>query len=161
MGWRFASAIRTCVMFQFQYTTCGNCQHTQEFYGPRVPPCPRCGYPELKTHAEYYRSMGVKALACCAALALAGCAALPNSVRPEFEHISHASQHEPFTDHPTRYGANVANLVLHWDLPKHITLELAEGVDLDRHYVSSDSCGEIIGPREQFTGRVAYSFTIH
>jgi hypothetical protein len=25
-----------------------------------VPPCPKCGYPELKEHSEdYYRAMGV------------------------------------------------------------------------------------------------------
>ena len=38
------------------------CPHhgTYEFYGRYVPPCPRCGYPELKTAEEYYRSMGIK-----------------------------------------------------------------------------------------------------
>ena len=44
----------------FQYTTCGQCFHTQEFYGRWVPPCPKCGYPELKTAEEYYKSMGIK-----------------------------------------------------------------------------------------------------
>ena len=38
-----------------------------------------------------------------AAIQLSACAALvPNSVRPEFEHMSHMTQHAPFTDHPTR-----------------------------------------------------------
>jgi len=31
-----------------------------EFYGRYVPPCPRCGYPELKTREEYYKAMGIK-----------------------------------------------------------------------------------------------------
>ena len=74
----------------------------------------------------------MKILAACTLLTLGGCALVPNSVRPEFEHISHATQHEPFTNHPTEYGANMANLVLHWDLPRHFSLELAEGVDLDK-----------------------------
>lgn len=43
----------------FQYHCCASCLCTQEFYGRIVPPCPRCGYPELKTREEYYRSMGV------------------------------------------------------------------------------------------------------
>jgi len=42
----------------WEYTTCGKCYHTQEFYGMHVPPCPKCGYPELKTAAEYYKAMG-------------------------------------------------------------------------------------------------------
>lgn len=39
-------------------TTCGKCFHTQEFYGRLVPPCPKCGYPELKTSEEYMKAMG-------------------------------------------------------------------------------------------------------
>jgi hypothetical protein len=101
-------------------------------------------------------------LALTMALGISGCATIvPNSIRPELEHISHASQHAPFTSSPTRYGANMANLVLHWDLPKHFTAELAEGVDLDRHYRDTNSCGEIMGPREEFTARIGYTFTIH
>jgi hypothetical protein len=48
----------------FNYTTCVACYRTQEFYGRFVPPCPKCGYPELKTSAEYYKAMGVKAYDC-------------------------------------------------------------------------------------------------
>jgi hypothetical protein len=55
----------------------------------------------------------------------------------------------------------MANLVLHWDLPKHFALELAEGVDLDRHYTSTNSCGEIMGPREEFSARIGYTFEVH
>jgi hypothetical protein len=95
-------------------------------------------------------------------LALQGCMAIvPNSVRPEFEHMSHLTQHAPFTDHPTRYGANMANLVLHWDAPHHLTVEVVEGIDLDRAWGQTASAGEIIGPREEFSARVGYSFLIH
>lgn len=104
----------------------------------------------------------MKILAACTLLTLGGCALVPNSVRPEFEHISHATQHEPFTNHPTEYGANMANLVLHWDLPRHFSLELAEGVDLDKAYTvyGQPEHGEIMGPREQFSGRISYSIQV-
>ncbi len=104
----------------------------------------------------------MKIIAACTLLTLGGCALVPNSVRPEFEHISHATQHEPFTNHPTEYGANMANLVLHWDLPKHFSLELAEGIDLDKAYAvyGQPEHGEIMGPREQFSGRISYSIQV-
>jgi hypothetical protein len=40
---------------------CSKCLATHEYYQQRheVPPCPFCGYPELKTKEEYYKSMGV------------------------------------------------------------------------------------------------------
>ena len=41
-----------------QYTIC-NKQHGYEFYGPRVPPCPHCGSPELKSYPEYLKAMGL------------------------------------------------------------------------------------------------------
>jgi hypothetical protein len=102
----------------------------------------------------------MKSLALLIPLTLSACAVMPDTVRTEFEHISHATQHRPFTDTPTKYGANMANLVLHWDLPKRFTVELAEGIDLDRHYRDTNSCGEIMGPREEFTARIGYSFKV-
>ena len=41
---------------------CYKCNGSWEYYKERheVPPCPYCGYPELKTSEEYYKSMGVK-----------------------------------------------------------------------------------------------------
>lgn len=43
------------------WRTCTKCWHTWEFYMVRhiIPPCPVCGYPELKTAEEYYKAMGV------------------------------------------------------------------------------------------------------
>jgi hypothetical protein len=103
----------------------------------------------------------IKSTAIVAALAaLGGCAVLPDTVRPELEHMSHATQHRPFTSTPTRYGANMANLVVRWDLPKRFTLELAEGVSLDKHYPDIPAYGELIGPREQFSARIGYSFRV-
>lgn len=96
-----------------------------------------------------------------ALLILNGCSALrviePDTVRPEFEHISHATQHEPFTSSPTNYGANIVSVIAHWDTPKGTYLELGEGISLDRDY-DGQECGEIAGPREQFTLRIGYVF---
>lgn len=90
----------------------------------------------------------------------AGCAITPNTVSVEIDHYSHATQHEPFTRNPTRYGCNVANVVAHWNTPHHTFVELGEGLNLNRHYESSDSYGEIMGPREQFTLRIGKTFVI-
>lgn len=96
---------------------------------------------------------------CMLALSVTGCASLiPNSVRPEIEHLSHATQH--FQTFDPNYGSELFNLVAHWDIKQHAYLEIAEGVDLDRFYRSSNSYGEILGNREEFTARVGWVFTV-
>lgn len=95
------------------------------------------------------------------ALTLSGCASLvPNYVAPELEHMSHATQHAPFTNEPTRYGANIASVVIGYNLPHNFNVELAEGVDLNKHYPQSNQFGEIEGPREQFSARVRYMIEV-
>ena len=113
----------------------------------------------MDRRGDYAMNIRIMVIAAVAAQLSACMAIVPNSVRPEFEHMSHMTQHAPFTDHPTRYGANVANLVLHWDAPHHIQVEVAEGIDMDRAWGQSE--GEILGPREEFTARIGYSFIIH
>jgi hypothetical protein len=100
----------------------------------------------------------MKTLIFLAAAAASGCAAMPNSVSPEFEHISHATQH--FGPDRTNYGANIANVTAEWDVGKHFYVTLAEGLDLDKTYsiYGKPEHGEIMGPREEFTGRVGYKF---
>lgn len=87
-----------------------------------------------------------------------GCAVVPNRITPEIEHMSHASQH--IGPNRTEYGSEIASVVLHWDLPEHVTLELAEGVDLDHRWPAQEGYGEILGPREEFTARIGYSFVV-
>lgn len=92
---------------------------------------------------------------------LSGCAALiPNTVTPEIVHESHATQHQPFAQSPTHYGAELAMLDFEWNLPHHVRVELSEGISLDRHYGTApyQAYGEIAGPREQFIGRIGYVF---
>src|SRR5882757_7401375 len=92
---------------------------------------------------------------------LTGCASLvPDYVAPELEHMSHATQHAPLTNPPTNYGADIASVVVGYNLPHHFNLELAEGVSLDRHYKQTDEWGEIAGPREQFSARLRYMIQI-
>lgn len=98
----------------------------------------------------------MKALILIAAAAASGCAVMPNSVSPEFEHISHATQH--FGANHTNYGANIANITAEWDVGRHVYVTLAEGIDLDRHYRDINSYGNIVGPREEFTARIGYKF---
>lgn len=94
-------------------------------------------------------------------IAMSGCASLaPNYIAPEVEHLSHATQHEPFTDHPASYNANLVSVVAGYNLPHHLNLELAEGVALNPHYARNPSCGEIMGPREEFSARVRYTFQV-
>lgn len=93
-------------------------------------------------------------------LMLSGCALVPNTITPELEHMSHATQHRPFTDSPTGYGSNIANLVVGYRLGDHLNLELADGRSLDRHYNYGNSWGEIEGPREEFSARLRYTFVV-
>jgi len=100
----------------------------------------------------------IRLVTLCALLALSACAIVPNSIRPEFEHMSHLSQH--LSAAHTNYGANIVNVVAHWDTPAHTYIELAEGIDLDRHYRDINSYGDIIGSREEFTARIGYVFQV-
>ena len=94
-------------------------------------------------------------------IAMSGCVSVvPNYVAPEIEHMSHISQHEPLTSHPTGYNVNIAGVVAGYNLPHHLNLELTEGVALNPHYASSSSCGEIQGPREEFSARLRYTFQV-
>ncbi len=110
----------------------------------------------------------MKTLLLVLSVAAAGCSAvqplLPNTVAPEFEHISHVSQHAPMTATPTHYGANILSVTANWDIGSHVYVTLAEGISLDHcrpetKYYSTD-CGEIVGPREQFTARIGYKFNV-
>jgi hypothetical protein len=46
---------------------------------------------------------------------------------------------------------------------KQVHVDFAESLDLDRHWHQQNGLagnGEIIGPREQFTGSISYQFRI-
>jgi hypothetical protein len=92
---------------------------------------------------------------------LNGCALLPNTISPEIEHMSHATQHRPFTDEPTKWGAEIAQVTAEWTAGKHFYLDVSEGYNLNpRTPAGIPVYGEIIGPREQFTAKIGYKFTV-
>ncbi len=99
-------------------------------------------------------------------LALTGCSTarylLPNTVAPELEHMSHVTQHEPFGSDQYHYHANIAQLTAHWDLPRKFYLDISEGVDLNPAWPKDvgQGYGEIAGPKEEFTARVGWKFTV-
>ena len=93
------------------------------------------------------------------AAALSGCAELvPNSVRPELEHLSHVSQHVGADR--TNYGADLLEVLAHWGHSSGPFLEVGEGYSLNRGWPNGDGYGEIYGPREQFIARAGYSFQV-
>jgi hypothetical protein len=103
----------------------------------------------------------VKVLALAFVLALSGCAVMPNDISPEIVHMSHVVQH--FGATPTNFGVNIAQLTARWNLQHNFHIEASEGIALDRHYSYGDmqGCGELQGPREEFTAKIGYTFHVH
>lgn len=60
-------------------------------------------------------------------LTLTGCATLlPDAITAEVAHESHATQHEPCTNHPTEYGRNTIGLAARWERGRFFG-EVSEG----------------------------------
>ena len=98
-----------------------------------------------------------------AILTVAGCAEmLPNTISPNIEHMSHLTQHQPFTNYPSNYGINMVGVEADWEVHKNVHFTLAESLSLSKRFENQYyiGYGEIIGPREQFTGRISYSFHV-
>lgn len=95
---------------------------------------------------------------------VSGCAAvLPDTVDVHAEHISHVTQHAPFTDAPTRYGANYIGIGARWGKRTGPYLELNENINVDscqRLSGGERMCGGLLGGRETFEGRVGYVFQL-
>ncbi len=85
-----------------------------------------------------------------------GCVLVPDSIRPEISHMSHLSQHWPFTNHGTNYGVNMIEVMAHWDFRGGAYTEVGEGMALNRRAEDPEHCGEIQGPREQFIARAGW-----
>lgn len=54
---------------------------------------------------------------------------IPNTVKVQAEHISSAAQH--FGSNPSNFGADLTEVVAHWNLPYHSYVELGQGYCLD------------------------------
>jgi len=77
----------------------------------------------------------------------------PDALAIEAQHVSHVTQHEPFTSTPTNYGYNAIDLALKWRYGP-LQLVVSDGVVTERCYV--DHCGGLAGKREVFNARVSY-----
>lgn len=106
----------------------------------------------------------------CALVSLTGCAAMhahgPRVVMSAYaEHISHATQHPPFTRHPTEYGLEAifgsVTLEAHSDSGWYMTL--AEGLNLNSRWHAGRVVGYgcLLGPREIFEARAGYRWTLN
>lgn len=91
---------------------------------------------------------------------LDACALAPNVIRPELEHMSHLTQHQPFTNEPTHYGTNMAGVTAEWKIAKHWQVEVNESIALPGDQHCANSWGEIYGPRESFSARVGYNIEV-
>jgi len=89
---------------------------------------------------------------------LTGCS--HTAVLLEADHVSHASQHAPFTREPTDYGYESLNAGLRWRPVQGLTVDALEGAVLNRHYCDTNSYGAMVGPREVFTARVTYEIQV-
>lgn len=80
---------------------------------------------------------------------------LPDDLRLEAEHISHATQHEPFTSKPTDYRFDAVSLVARWHRGP-LSLEIGEGESLDAGVLIGGHLvhGALLGPREVFHARL-------
>lgn len=87
-----------------------------------------------------------------------GCA--HTSVLVEADHVSHISQHEPFTNNPTNYGYDAVSVGLRFRPAKGLTVDLLDGRVLEGYYAGSNSYGALVGPREVFTGRITYEWPL-
>lgn len=96
-------------------------------------------------------------------LLMAGCEAMvPNVLRPEIEHVSHLTQHAPFTSSPDNYGYDQVSITARWNTTEHTILEVSEGINLDRYFNNPPAYGygALCGPREIFTARFGYEFKL-
>lgn len=100
------------------------------------------------------------AILIAASLALSGCVLAPNTLSPVVEHVSHATQHRPFTNSPTSYGYNQVALVAHWRIVRGAFVEVSEGYNWGPRNTEGEACGGLYGPHEVFMARAGYTFTV-
>lgn len=93
-------------------------------------------------------------LLCCMICSLCGCALEPAAVSVDVAHVSHITQHPPFTAQPTDYGYGI--------LPE-VTVRWQQGrfhAQLSDGYAFKGNNGSP-APREVFTGSVGVDIWQH
>lgn len=95
-------------------------------------------------------------------LSLSGCALAPRQIAVYGEHVSHTTQH--FTDTRTDYGYNTVNVGAEWRRASGTGpfLDIAEGYNVGPawHYAGYETHGALIGPRETFSARAGWVFSL-
>jgi hypothetical protein len=103
----------------------------------------------------------IRRLAVLAAIAVAiqGCALMPDALEPEVIHVSHATQH--IVDH-TDFGYNEIALAAKWAPNDHLRIEISEGVNVNKYWPSpyGPQYGSFVGPREVFDARIGYEIPL-
>jgi hypothetical protein len=90
----------------------------------------------------------IKALLATSVLC-SGCAVLPNAVRMDVGHESHATQHKPFTTNPTNYGRSIeAGMTARWTRGRW-------SLDVSESYSLQGTDGGP-APHEVFEAKVGY-----
>ncbi len=94
---------------------------------------------------------------------LSGCSTVralePNSLPIEITHVSHLTEHAPFTSNPHSYGYNAVSIGAKWVPLPHLSVSVSEGLILEKRHCDNSVVewyGSMMGPREVFTGRVVY-----
>ena len=90
----------------------------------------------------------MKAIIVLTALALGGCAAMPDRFSLEAEHVSHPLAGWPVSANDTEDGLSQANLMLKWKRGR-VYMEQGIGVNLQ-----GENGGGFYGPELTYTGRI-------
>lgn len=93
--------------------------------------------------------------ALAAASLLGGCCLVPNSVRPEVEHISHVSQH--FGADKTNFGSETVGVIARWNMGDAY-LDVGESYNFSPDHTQCP--GGLCGPREVFSARIGYTIEV-
>lgn len=99
----------------------------------------------------------MKAFLALATLSLSGCTLMPNSVGPELAHVSHLTQHQPFTSHPTNIGYQTVGVAAHW-YAKGFYASVSESYNFAPY--EGTTCAGLCGSREVFDARIGYQFKL-
>jgi hypothetical protein len=76
-------------------------------------------------------------------------------------HVSHSTQH--FGANPTNYGYDALSIGAKWRPLKNLSRSVSEGVILESRCHTADGereYGALYGPREVFTGKIAYEIPL-
>lgn len=119
-------------------------------------------------NAKFWDAVALVGVIILTLVALLGCSTLrtlePDYLPVEVDHVSHLTEHQPFTDHPHSYGYNDIAIGAKWVPMPHLSITVSEGVILEGRHVNTFTGtqwhGSLMGPKEVFTGRLVYDIPL-